>query len=387
MSFTLRLTEDQQQIRDLAREFAENEVAPVAAQLEEAHEFPAALVKQMGEMGFLGLTVPEDYGGTGLGYVTYALVSAEIAKASLGVSMNVGLHNSLVAPPLLVFGTEEQKQKYLPGLCSGDVLGSFGLTEPGAGSDAGHIQSLAEPDGDSHYVLNGSKIFITNGSVANFCIVYALTDRARATRSMSAFLVDMDLPGVSVGTVENKMGIMSSPTTELNFQDVRLPASAMLGHVGEGFKIAMSSLDGGRIGVGSQAVGVGRAAFEAGLAYAQAREAFGGPISRFQAIQAMIADMRLWLEASYGLVMHAAWLKDQGRNVTLEAAQAKLYATEAATRIAHRAGQIHGGYGFVVDYPVERYYRDARVMELYEGTSEIQRLVIATRMLDMRKAS
>lgn len=387
MSFTLSLTEDQQQIRDLARDFAEREIAPVAAQLEEAHEFPRALVRELGEMGFLGLTVPEQYGGTDLGYVTYALVSAEIARASLGVSMNVGLHNSLVAPPILYYGTEEQKRRYLPGLCSGELLGAFALTEPGAGSDAGHIQTTAIPDGAGHFLLNGSKIFITNGSVAHFCIVYAITDRSRGSRSMTAFLVDMDWPGVSVGTVEDKMGIMCSPTTELNFQDVRVPESAVLGEVGAGFKIAMSSLDGGRIGVGSQAVGVGRAAFEAGLAYAQAREAFGGPISRFQAIQAMIADMRRWLDGSYALVMRAAWAKDQGRNVTLEAAQAKLYATEAATRITHKAGQIHGGYGFVADYAVERYYRDVRVMELYEGTSEIQRLVIATRMLDMRKAS
>ncbi len=386
MPFTLTLTEDQQQVRDLAREFAEQEIAPVAAQLEADHAFPAALVRQMGEMGFLGLTVPEEYGGTGLGYVTYALVSAEIARASMGVSMNVGLHNSLVAPPILKFGTEHQKRRYLPGLCSGEVLGCFGLSEPGAGSDAGHIETLAVPDGDD-YVLTGSKIFITNGNVAQFCIAYAMTDKARGPRGMSAFLVEMDSPGVSVGTVENKMGIMCSPTTELNFQDVRVPARAMLGGPGEGFGIAMSSLDGGRIGVGSQAVGVARAAFEAGVSYSQAREAFGGPISRFQAIQVMIADMRRWLDGSYALVMRAAWLKDQGRTVTLEAAQAKLYATEAATRITHKAGQIHGGYGFVADYPVERYYRDIRVTELYEGTSEIQRLVIATRLLDLRKAS
>ncbi len=385
MPFTLTLTPEQEQIRDLARDFAEREIAPRAAALEDSAEFPRDLVREMGELGFLGLTTPEEFGGTGLGYVCYTLVSAEIARASMGVSMNVGLHNSLVAPAIVKYGTSDHRTRYLPGLATGKLIGCFGLSEPGAGSDAGHVETIATPDGAGGYVLNGTKVFITNGSVADFVICYAATDRAQGPRGMTAFLLDMATPGISVGTIEKKMGIMCSPTTELIFSDVRAPASSIMGAVGDGFKIAMSTLDGGRIGVGSQAVGIATAAFEAGVSYAQKREAFGGPIVRFQAIRTMIADMRAWLTASRALVMRAAWLKDAGRPVTLEAAQAKLYATESATRITHRAGQIHGGYGFIADYPVERYYRDARVAELFEGTSEIQRLVIAARLLELKK--
>ena len=385
MAFSLSLTPEQQEVRDLAREFAEREVVPRAAAMEDAAAFPRELVRELGEMGFLGMTTPEEYGGSGLGYVCYALVSAEIARASMALSMNVGLHNSLVAPPILHYASEEQKRRYLPGLASGQRLGCFALSEPGAGSDAGHVETTAVADGDD-FVLNGAKVFITNGSVADFVICYAATDRAQGPRGMTAFLLDMDTPGIAVGTVEKKMGIMASPTTELIFQDVRAPRASVMGAVGQGFKIAMSSLDGGRIGVGSQAVGVATAAYEAGRSYSLAREAFGGPIARFQAIRTMLADMRHWLLASRALVLRAACLKDAGRPVTLEAAQAKLYATEAATRIAHRAGQIHGGYGYVADYPVERYYRDVRVAELFEGTSEIQRLVIASRVLELKKA-
>jgi alkylation response protein AidB-like acyl-CoA dehydrogenase len=385
MPFTLTLTPEQEEIRDLARDFAEREIAPRAAAIEDSAEFPRDIVRQMGELGFLGLTTPEEYGGTGLGYVCYTLVSAEIARASMGVSMNVGLHNSLVAPPLRAYGTDEQRRRYLPDLVTGKTIGCFALSEPGAGSDAGHVETTAVPDGGGGFVINGTKVFITNGSVADFVICYAATDRSKGPRGMTAFLLDMSTPGIAVGTIEKKMGIMSSPTTELIFQDVKAPASSILGSVGEGFKIAMSTLDGGRIGVGSQAVGVATAAFEAGVRYARQREAFGGPIARFQAIRMMMADMRRWLTASRALVMRAAWLKDAGRPVTLEAAQAKLYATECATRITHRAGQIHGGYGYIADYPVERYYRDVRVAELFEGTSEIQRLVIAARLLDLKK--
>lgn len=384
MPFTLTLTSEEEEIRDLARDFAEREIAPHAAAIEDSGEFPHALVRQMGELGFLGLTTPEEFGGTGLGYVCYTLVSAEIARASMGVSMNVGLHNSLIAPPILKYGTDAHRRTYLPGLATGQLIGCFALSEPGAGSDAGHVETTATPDGDG-FVLNGTKVFITNGSVADFVICYAATNRSQGPRGMTAFLLDMSTRGISVGTVEKKMGIMSSPTTELIFQDVKAPASSVMGTVGEGFKIAMSTLDGGRIGVGAQAVGVATAALEAGVSYARKREAFGGPIVRFQAIRMMIADMRRWLTASRAMVMHAAWLKDQGRPVTLEAAQAKLYATESATRITHHAGQIHGGYGFIADYPVERYYRDVRVAELFEGTSEIQRLVIAGRLLQLQK--
>jgi alkylation response protein AidB-like acyl-CoA dehydrogenase len=386
MSFTLTLTPDQQEIRDLARDFAEREVMPRAAAIEESAEFPLDLVREMGGLGFLGITTPEEYGGAGLGYISYTLVSAEIARASMALSMNVGLHNSLVAPPILHYASEEQKRRYLPGLAAGALLGCFALSEPGAGSDAGHVESTAVPDGNGGYIINGTKVFITNGSVADFVICYAATDRAQGPRGMTAFLLDMATPGISVGTIEKKMGIMASPTTELIFQDVHAPAETIMGEVGQGFKIAMSSLDGGRIGVGSQAVGVATAAYEAARDYAGKREAFGGPIARFQAIRTMLADMKHWLTASRALVMRAAWMKDRGRTVTVEAAQAKLYATEAATRITHRAGQIHGGYGYIVDYPVERYYRDVRVAELFEGTSEIQRLVIASRLLDLKKA-
>ena len=378
-------SEEELLIQKAAKDFAESELAPRADELDRDKKFPRALVKSMAELGLLGVTVPEEYGGVGASFLGYILAVIEITKRSAAASMTFNLHNSLLAPPLLKYGTEEQKQRYLKGAATGSLLGAFALTEPEAGSDAAAQKTRAVKTGGG-YVLNGTKTFITNGSVADFVILTAMTDPAAGTRGISAFIVDKDTPGFSTGKDEDKMGLASSPTSEIILEDCRVPADRLLGGEGQGFKVFLSTLDSGRIGVAGQAVGVGEGALEEAVTYSNQREQFGGPISRLQAIQWMIADMSVRLEAARLLTYRAAWLKDSGQPYSDASAKCKLYAAEAATWIAHRALQIHGGYGYTKDYKVERYYRESRVMEIYEGTSEIQRLVIASSLLSSHKS-
>lgn len=377
-------TEEELLIQKAAKDFAESELAPRADELDRNKEFPRDMVKSMAELGLLGVTVPEEYGGVGASFLGYILAVIEITKRSAAASMTFNLHNSLLAPPLIKFGTAAQKEKYLKGAAEGSLLGAFALTEPEAGSDAGAQKTTAVADGD-HYVINGTKTFITNGSVADFVILTAMTTPEAGTKGISAFVVDTDNPGFSTGKDEEKMGVASSPTSELIFQDCRVAKDALLGEEGQGFKVFLSTLDSGRIGVAGQGVGVGEGALEEAVSYAKEREQFGGPIARLQAIQWMIADMGVRLEAARLLTYRAAWLKDAGMSYTDASAKCKLYASEAATFIAHRALQIHGGYGYTKEYKVERFYRESRVMEIYEGTSEIQRLVIASNLLFPRK--
>jgi len=377
-------TEEELLIQKAAKDFAESELAPRADELDRSKEFPRDLVKTMAELGLLGITVPEQYGGVGASFLSYILAVIEVTKRSAAASMTFNLHNSLLAPPLLRFGTDAQKGRYLKGAAEGSMLGAFALTEPGAGSDAGAQKTTAIADGDG-YVINGTKTFITNGSVADFVILTAMTEPGAGTRGISAFVVEAETPGFSVGKDEEKMGVSSSPTSELVFEDCRVSKDALLGSEGEGFKVFLSTLDSGRIGVAGQAVGVGEGALEEAVSYAKEREQFGGPIARLQAIQLMIAEMGVKLDAARLLTFHAACLKDAGKSYTDASAKCKLFASEAATFIAHKALQVHGGYGYTKDYKVERYYREARVMEIYEGTSEIQRLVIASNLLFPRK--
>ncbi len=378
-------TEEELLIQKAAKDFAESELSPRADDLDRNKEFPRDLVKAMAELGLLGITVPEEYGGVGASFLGYILAVIEITKRSAAASMTFNLHNSLLAPPLLKFGTEEQKRHYLKGAAEGSLLGAFALTEPEAGSDAAAQKTRAKADRDE-YVINGTKTFITNGSVADFVILTAMTDPEAGARGISAFIVDADNPGFSTGKDEDKMAVASSPTSELIFDDCRVGRDRLLGKEGEGFKVFLSTLDSGRIGVAGQAVGVGEGALEEAISYSKQREQFGGPISRLQAIQWMIADMEAKLEAARLLTYRAAWLKDSGSSYTDASAKCKLFASEAATWISHKALQIHGGYGYTKEYKVERYYRESRVMEIYEGTSEIQRLVIASNLLSPRAA-
>ncbi|QTE30193.1 acyl-CoA dehydrogenase [Pengzhenrongella sicca] len=370
------LSEEQQLIQDMVKDFAASEVAPIAAEIDRDHRFPAELLPQMAKLNLMGVPFPEEFGGAGADNVSYVIVLEELARACASTSVIVSAHTSLCTWPIFAFGTQEQKEKYVTGLASGEMLGAFALTEPGAGTDAAAGKATAVLDGDE-YILNGSKIFITNGGFADVYIVTAMTDQSAGTRGISAFIVDKDAPGFTVGEREHKMGIKASSTTPLYFSDCRIPKSALLGQEGKGFKIAMQTLDGGRIGVAAQALGIAQGALDAAVAYAKERVQFGKPIATLQAIQWMIADMATEIEAARLLVYRAAWNKDNGLPYTKEAAMAKLFAAEVSTRVAGKAIQIHGGYGFTESYSVERAYRDAKITELYEGTSEVQRLVIA----------
>lgn len=376
----LKFTAEHEMMRKMVRDFAEKDVAPLAAELDEKGVVPFENIKTMGRLGLLGLTAPEEYGGCGADTISYVIAIEELAKACASTAIVMAVQNSLVNYGLAKFGTEEQKQKYLTKLVTGEWIGAFALTEPGAGSDAAAQRTTAVRDGD-FYVLNGSKHFITNGGIADVVIVFAMTDKSKGSRGISAFIVEKTFPGFSVGKEENKMGIRGTNTNELIFEDCRVPAENLLGEEGQGFKIAMIVLDAGRIGVGAQAVGIAQAAFEAAVEYAKTREQFGAPIARLQAIQWMIADMATRIEAARLLVYNAALKKDSGGRFTKEAAMAKLFASETADFVVDCALQIHGGYGYMKEYPVERYYRDARITRLYEGTSEIQRLVIAHQVL------
>jgi len=370
------LSEEQLLIQGMVKEFVAAEVAPIAAEIDRNHRFPAELIPKLAELNLLGVPYPEELGGAGADNVSYIIVLEELARACASTSVIVSAHSSLCTWPIFQFGTDVQKKKYVTDLASGVTLGAFALTEPGAGTDAAAGTTTAVLDGDS-YVLNGTKTFITNGGFADVYIVTAMTDPSAGTKGISAFIVDKDLPGFTVGEREHKMGIRASSTTPLYFSNCRVPKDALLGQEGKGFKIAMMTLDGGRIGIAAQALGIAQGAIDASVAYAKERVQFGKPIARLQAIQWMIADMVTEVEAARLLVYQAAWRKDAGLSYTREAAIAKLFASEVATRVAGKAIQIHGGVGYTESYPVERAYRDAKICEIYEGTSEVQRMVIA----------
>ncbi len=370
------LTEDQRLIKQTAREFADEQLAPLAAEYDLSEEFTAPQAKMLGDMGFLGMMVPEEYGGAGLDTVSYVIAMEEVSRACASTSVTMTVQNSLVCWPIDHFGNDEQKRKYLVPLAQGKQLGCYALSEPAAGSDPASMATTAVEDGDS-YVLNGSKIFISNGGVSDVCLVWATTDRELKHKGITAFIVEAGWNGFQVGAEEKKLGIRGSNTTELHFENLRVPRANILGNVGDGFKIAMQTLDGGRIGIAAQAVGIGQACIDASVKYAHERHAFGRPLAELEAIQFKIADMAMEVQASRLLTYQAAWAKDQGQRYTKEAAMAKLHASETATKAAHMAVQVHGGYGYLRDFPVERLYRDARITEIYEGTSEIQRIVIS----------
>ncbi len=375
------LGEEYRLVQRTAREFAAQEILPQAARLDEEHRFPAEIVRKLGELGLMGITVPETYGGAGMDTLAFIIALEEISWACASTGAIMAVNNSLVCDPILRFGTEAQKRRYLPLLASGREIGCFCLTEPAAGSDAASLRTTAREDG-SDWVLNGTKSFVTNGAEAWLCIVFARSEPVEGSRGISAFLVEKDRPGVVVGRKERKLGLNASSTCEIRLEDCRIPKENLLGSRGQGFRIAMSTLDGGRIGIAAQAVGIARAAFEDALAYARERVQFGRRLVDFQAIQWKFADMSTRIEAARTLTYRAAWLRDRGRPHTLEASVAKLFASETATWVAHQALQVFGGYGYLKDYPAERHFRDARVTELYEGTSEIQRLIIARRLLE-----
>jgi alkylation response protein AidB-like acyl-CoA dehydrogenase len=376
----LNLTEEQKLIQEKAREFARKELEPIASKLDELGKPPIEQFRKLGELGFLGLMVPEEYGGSKTDTVSYVLVIEELSRACASTGIMVAIQNSLVCQPIALFGTEEQKRRYLPGLASGKAIGAFALTEPEAGSDAASIRTRAVRDGD-YYVISGLKHFITNGSIADVAIVFATVDPSLRHKGITAFIVEKGTPGFRPGREENKMGIRATNTSELIFEECRVPVSNRLGQEGEGFKIALMMLDSGRIGVAAQAVGIARRAYEEALKYAKSRQQFGQPIAQFQAIQWMLVDMATRIEAARLLTIKAALKKDTGERYTKEAAMAKLFASETAVWVTDRAIQIHGGYGYMKEYVVERLYRDAKITEIYEGTNEIQRLVIANQIL------
>jgi butyryl-CoA dehydrogenase len=374
------LTEDQQLIKNSVREFAENEVKPIASEIDKKHSFPAATVKRMAELGLFGLTIPEEYEGGGGDNLSYSIAVEELSRVCATHGVILSAHVSLGCFPILKFGTEEQKKKYLPDLASGRKLGAFCLTEAGAGTDAASQKSVAELKGDN-YVINGSKVFITNGAVAETFIYFAMTDKAKGLKGISAFIVEKGFSGFAVGQTEDKLGICASSTTEIVLKDCIVPKANLLGKEGDGFKIAMQTLDGGRIGIASQAVGIAQGALEAAIEYAKQRQQFNKPISANQGIQWMLADMATQTEAARQLTYKASIVKDSGARYSLEAAQAKLFASEAAMWVTTKAVQVHGGIGYTRSYPVERFMRDAKITEIYEGTSEVQRMVIAGNIL------
>lgn len=379
-----QLTEEQQMVRDMARKFAEAEIRPKAAELDEKHEHPAEIVRQLGELKMLGIAVPEEYGGGGMDNVCYALALIEVSKGCASTGAIMSVNNSLYCFPVMAYGTHEQKLKYLYPCASGEKIGCYGLTEANAGSDPASMRTTAVRDGDE-WVINGEKKFITNGNVSSYCVTAALTEKGKGYRGISSFVMDLEnTPGFKVGRVEEKMGILASGTAELVFEEARVPADALLGVEGEGFKQMLTTLDGGRIGIASQAIGIGRAVLQEALEYAKTREQFGQPISSFQAIQWKLADMATELDAAELLTLRAAWLEDQEKPFEKEAAMAKLYASDATMRAAVEGVQILGGYGYCKEYPMERHMRDAKICQIYEGTNEIMRLVIARNLIKGR---
>ncbi|MBB6445544.1 acyl-CoA dehydrogenase [Bacillus benzoevorans] len=374
-----KLSEEHEMIRKMVRDFAENEVAPTAAERDEAERFDREIFTKMAELGLMGIPWPEEYGGIGSDFLAYCITVEELARVCASTAVTLSAHTSLAGWPVYKFGTEEQKQKYLKPMALGEKLGAYGLTEPGSGSDAGGMKTTARLEGD-HYVLNGAKIFITNGGEADIYIVFAVTDPDMKGKGTTAFIVEKDFPGFSVGKKEKKMGIRSSPTTEIIFDNCHVPAENVLGEVGQGFKIAMMTLDGGRNGIAAQAVGIAQGALDAAVDYAKERVQFGKPIAAQQGIGFKLADMATSVEAARLLTYQAAWLESEGLPYGKESAMSKLFAGDAAMKVTTEAVQIFGGYGYTKEYPVERFMRDAKITQIYEGTQEIQRLVIS-RML------
>jgi alkylation response protein AidB-like acyl-CoA dehydrogenase len=377
---SLALTEEHEMIRQAARDFAQKEIAPIAAEFDESGEFPLDTVRKMGKLGLMGIEVPEEYGGAGMDTLAYVLALEEICKADASHGTVMSVNNSLFCHGILKFGTEEQKQKYVGGVARGEKIGAYSLTEPMSGSDAGTMRSRAVREGD-HYLINGRKSWVTSAPVADYVLLFTMTDPDEGHKGITAFLIDSDQPGYSRGKKEPKLGIRASATSEIVFDNYKAPLENRLGEEGEGFKIAMTVLDAGRIGIASQALGIAEAAYEASVQYVREREAFGKPIGEFQGTGFKIADMKTQIEAARGLIYNAAQAKirsaETGERYTLEASMAKLFASEMAMFVTHAAVQIHGGMGYSKELPVERYFRDAKITEIYEGTSEIQRLVIS----------
>ncbi|GFR36247.1 acyl-CoA dehydrogenase [Thermobrachium celere] len=374
------LTREQQLAKEMFEKFVENEVRPIAAEIDETERFPIETVKKMGKLGMMGIPFEREVGGAGGDFITYIMAVEELAKACATTSVILSAHTSLCCWPIYTFGTDEQKQKYLPKLLKGEYLGAFALTEPNAGTDAASQQTTAKLEGD-YYILNGSKVFITNGGYADVFIVFAMTDRSKGTKGISAFIVEKGFEGFSIGKIEEKMGIRASSTAELIFKDCKVPKENLLGKEGMGFKIAMATLDGGRIGIAAQALGIAEGALNEAVKYMKERKQFGKPIATFQGLQFYIAEMATKVEAARNLVYKAAWKKQTGQNYSMDASMAKLYASETAMEVTTKAVQIFGGYGYTKDYPVERMMRDAKITEIYEGTSEVQKMVISANIL------
>jgi alkylation response protein AidB-like acyl-CoA dehydrogenase len=374
------LTSEQEHLRKAVREFAEAEIAPHVLEWDEAQSFPAATVRKCGELGFLGAVFPEDFGGAGLGYIEYSIIIEELARVDPSVGLIVAAHNSLCTNHIYTAGSDEQKRRYIPKLATGEWIGCWSLTEPEAGSDAAGTRTTGVLDGDC-WVLNGGKTFTTNAHNANVCVAMAVTDRSAAQHGISAFIIDTNAPGFRLGKKENKLGMRASSTGEVVFENCRLPQSQLLGKAGEGFVDSLRILDGGRISIAALAIGTAQGAYDAALKYSKQRKQFGRPISEFQAIQHKLVDMATNIDAARLLTYRAGWMKDHDRRVTKESAMAKLFASEMAVRACDDALQIHGGYGFIKDYPVEKFYRDVKLCTIGEGTSEIQRLVIARQLL------
>jgi alkylation response protein AidB-like acyl-CoA dehydrogenase len=381
VSHSFALTDEQEQLRKEIRDFAAREIAPNVMRWDEASEFPHDVVKKLGEMGLMGVIFPVELGGAGLGYVDYALAVEELSAVDGSIGIIVASHNSLCSNHIFVAGNEAQKSKYIPLLASGKWLGAWGLTEPGSGSDAGSARTSAVRKGD-RWVLNGNKTFITNGHYADISVIIAVTDKSQGTRGLSAFVVEKGTPGFRPGKKENKLGLRASDTSELIFEDCEIPAENLLGKEGEGFIDSMRILDGGRISIAALSLGIGRGAYDAARNYVKQRHQFGKAISEFQGIQWKLADMATQLDAARLLTQRAAVMKDSGQKTTLESSMAKLMASEVAVRVCDEAVQLHGGYGFIKDYPVEKFYRDVKLCTIGEGTSEIQRLIIAREILN-----
>jgi alkylation response protein AidB-like acyl-CoA dehydrogenase len=380
MEFTL--TENQKAMQELARNFAEKEMRPVVMKYDESQEFPFEVVQKLAGLGFMGMTVPDELGGAGLNELDAIVITEELAKVDPSVALTVASHNSLCTGHLMLHASEAQKKKYVPDLASGRSLGAWGLTEPGSGSDSGGMRTVATPDG-SDWIINGSKSFITQGSVGSIYVVMAVTDRTKGKASISAFILEKGMKGFTVGKKENKLGMRSSDTSTLILDNVRVPAENVIGTLGDGFRQALSVLDGGRIGIAALSVGIAQAALDASVKYAKERRQFGKPIAEFQAIQWKLGEMATEISAARLLTQRAAWLRMTGQPITLASAEAKYFASEAAVRATSEAVQIHGGYGFIKDFPVEKLYRDAKLMTIGEGTSEVQKMVIARTVLSM----
>lgn len=378
MNFTL--TKEQELVRQMVRDFAVNEVKPIAAEIDVTERFPMENVKKMGELGMMGIPFPTEFGGAGGDVLSYILAVEELSKVCATTGVILSAHTSLCASLISENGTPEQKEKYLRDLCTGNKIGAFGLTEPGAGTDAAGQQTTAVLDGDN-YILNGSKIFITNGGVADTFIIFAMTDKSKGTKGISAFIVEKGFQGFSIGKKEDKLGIRASSTTELIFENCIVPKENLIGREGKGFGIAMKTLDGGRIGIAAQALGIAEGALEEAIKYMKERKQFGRPISAFQGLQWMVAEMSTKIEAARFLVYKAAWLKENKQPYSVDAARAKLYAAEVAMDVTTKAVQLFGGYGYTKEYPVERMMRDAKITEIYEGTSEVQKMVISGSLL------